>query len=73
MRNRVTLMNHNKKKGDTIHVPRFTRALAVAKAAGTQVTLSAATDGVTWVPAAFATASARVKRGTWIVSPFFLL
>jgi len=47
MRNRVTLFNHNKKKGDTIHVPNFTRSLAVAKAASTQVTLSAPTDGVT--------------------------
>jgi len=47
MRGRVTLFNHNKKKGDTIHVPNFTRSLAVAKAAGSQVTLSAPTHGVT--------------------------
>lgn len=47
MRSRVTLFNHKKKKGDTIHVPNFTRSLAVAKAAGTQVTLSAPTHGVT--------------------------
>lgn len=47
MRSRVTLFNHNKKKGDTIHVPNFTRSLAVAKAAGSQVTLSAPTHGVT--------------------------
>ena len=33
MRPRVTLFNHNKKKGDTIHVPNFTRSLASAKAA----------------------------------------
>lgn len=46
MRNRVTLFNHNKKKGDTINVPKFTRSLAVAKAAGTQVTLAAPTHGV---------------------------
>ena len=47
MRSRVTLFNHNKKKGDTIHVPNFTRSLAVAKAAGSQVTLSAPTHGIT--------------------------
>ena len=47
MRSRVTLFNHNKKKGDTIHVPNFTRSLAVAKAAGSQVTLAAPTHGVT--------------------------
>jgi hypothetical protein len=47
MRSRVTLYPHNKKKGDTIHVPNFTRSLAVAKAAGTQVTLSAPTHDVT--------------------------
>ena len=47
LRSRVTLFNHNKKKGDTIHVPNFTRSLATAKAAGSQVTLSAPTHGVT--------------------------
>jgi len=47
MRSRVTLFNHNKKKGDTIHVPNFTRSLASAKAAGNQVTLVAPTHGVT--------------------------
>lgn len=47
MRSRVTLFNHMKKKGDTIHVPNFTRSLAVAKAAGSQVTLAAPTHGVT--------------------------
>lgn len=47
MRGRVTLFNHNKKKGDTIHVPNFTRSLASAKAAGSQVTLTAPTHGVT--------------------------
>ena len=46
MRSRVQLFPHNKKKGDTIHVPSFTRSLAVAKAAGSQVTLAAPTHGV---------------------------
>jgi hypothetical protein len=49
MRSRVTLFNHNKKKGDTIHVPNFTRSLASAKAAGTQVTLVAPTHSETTV------------------------
>jgi len=47
MRSRVTLFNHNKRKGDTIHVPNFTRSLAAAKAAGSQVTLSAPHHSVT--------------------------
>lgn len=47
MRSRVTLFNHAKKKGDTIHVPNFTRSLASSKAAGSQVTLTAPTHGVT--------------------------
>src|SRR3990167_72029 len=47
MRGRVTLFSHNKKKGDTLHVPNFTRSLATAKAAGSQVTLVAPTHGVT--------------------------
>jgi hypothetical protein len=47
MRSRVMLFNHNKKKGDQIHVPNFTRSLAASKAAGSQVTLSAPTHGVT--------------------------
>lgn len=47
MRNRVTLFPHNKQKGDTLHVPNFTRSLAVAKAAGTAVTLAAPHHGVT--------------------------
>lgn len=47
MRPRVTLIQHNKKKGDTIHLPNFTRSLAVSKAANTAVTLSAPTHGVT--------------------------
>ncbi len=47
MRGRVTLFMHNKKKGDTIHVPNFTRSLATAKAANTQVVLAAPTHGVT--------------------------
>lgn len=47
MRGRVTLFPHNKKKGDTINVPNFTRSLASAKAAGSQVTLVAPTHGTT--------------------------
>jgi len=47
MRSRVTLFQHQKKKGDTIHVPNFTRSLAASKAAGSQVTLTAPTHGVT--------------------------
>lgn len=49
MRSRVTLFNHNKKKGDTIHVPNFTRSLASAKAPGSQVTLVAPTHGTTTI------------------------
>ncbi len=45
--NRVTEFNHQGKKGDTIHVPNFTRATPSAKAAETQVTLIASTEGVT--------------------------
>lgn len=37
----VVVMNHNKKKGDTIHVPRPNRGDASQKAAETQVTLIA--------------------------------
>lgn len=47
MRQVVTLINHNGKKGDTIHIPNFTRGSANAKAASTQVTLNQATHGVT--------------------------
>ena len=47
LRSRVTLFSHNKKKGDTIHVPNFTRSLASVKAAGSQVTLTAPTHSVT--------------------------
>lgn len=47
LRSRVTLFSHNKKKGDTIHVPNFTRSLATSKAAGSQVTLVAPTHSVT--------------------------
>lgn len=47
MRNLVTMLNHNGKKGDTIHIPNFTRGTASAKAASTQVTLNTATHGVT--------------------------
>ena len=37
----VTVMNHNKRKGDTVHVPRPQRGSASAKSAETQVTLIA--------------------------------
>ena len=47
LRNLVTLMSHTGKKGDTIHVPNFTRGSASDKAASTQVTLNSATHGVT--------------------------
>lgn len=47
LRNLVTLMSHTGKKGDTIHVPNFTRGSANDKAASTQVTLNQATHGVT--------------------------
>lgn len=43
----LTTMNHNGKKGDTIHIPNFTRGSANAKAASTQVVLNTATHGVT--------------------------
>jgi N4-gp56 family major capsid protein len=44
--NLVTKMSHKGKKGDTIHIPAPTRGSASAKAANTQVTLSAATNSV---------------------------
>jgi len=44
MRPLVIVMNHNKKKGDTVHVPRPTRGSATAKAVETQVTLIAAQE-----------------------------
>ncbi len=47
MRGLVTLYNHNKKKGDTLHIPNFTRSLAVAKAADTEVVVSSPTHGIT--------------------------
>lgn len=47
MRNLVTVINHQGKKGDTLHIPNFTRSLASVKAASTQVTLVAPTHGVT--------------------------
>ncbi len=47
MRNLVTVYNHNKKKGDTLHIPGFTRSLAATKAAGTAVAQTAPTHGVT--------------------------
>jgi hypothetical protein len=42
--NLVTVMNHNGKKGDTIHIPKPTRGSASAKTTRQQVTLIAATD-----------------------------
>jgi N4-gp56 family major capsid protein len=42
--NLVTKLNHNGKKGDTIHIPSPTRGSASAKAASTQVTLIANTE-----------------------------
>jgi len=42
--NLVTKMSHKGKKGDTIHIPKPNRGSASAKAANTQVTLSAATN-----------------------------
>ena len=42
--NLVTKMNHNGKKGDTVHVPPPTRGSATAKTTRQQVTLIAATD-----------------------------
>ena len=42
--NLVTKMNHNGKKGDTVHVPTPTRGSATAKTTRQQVTLIAATD-----------------------------
>ena len=42
--NLVTKMSHKGKKGDTIHIPKPARGSASAKAAITQVTLSAATN-----------------------------
>jgi hypothetical protein len=42
--NLVTKMNHNGKKGDTVHIPTPTRGSASAKATRQQVTLIAATD-----------------------------
>jgi N4-gp56 family major capsid protein len=44
--NLVTKMSHKGKKGDTIHIPAPTRGSASAKAANSQVTLSAATNSV---------------------------
>jgi N4-gp56 family major capsid protein len=44
--NVVTKLNHKGKKGDTIHIPVPSRGSASAKAANTQVTLSAATNSV---------------------------
>jgi N4-gp56 family major capsid protein len=44
--NLVKRMNFKGKKGDTVHIPSPTRGSASAKAASTQVTLIAATEGV---------------------------
>ena len=44
--NLVTKLSHKGKKGDTIHIPVPSRGSASAKAAGSQVTLSAATNSV---------------------------
>ena len=44
--NLVTKLSHKGKKGDTIHIPVPSRGSASAKAANTQVTLSAATNTV---------------------------
>ena len=44
--NLVTKLSHKGKKGDTIHIPVPARGSASAKAANTQVTLSAATNTV---------------------------
>jgi len=44
--NLVTKLSHKGKKGDTIHIPVPARGSASAKAANTQVTLSAATNSV---------------------------
>ena len=44
--NLVTKLSHKGKKGDTIHIPVPSRGSASAKAANTQVTLSAATNAV---------------------------
>jgi len=41
----VSKMSHTGKKGDTVHIPKPTRGAASSKAAGTQVTLIAATEG----------------------------
>ena len=43
--NLVKKMSMEGKKGDTIHIPKPTRGTATAKAASTQVTLQAATEG----------------------------
>jgi hypothetical protein len=42
--NLITKMNHNGKKGDTVHIPKPTRGEATAKTTRQQVTLIAATD-----------------------------
>jgi len=44
--NLVTKLSHKGKKGDTIHIPKPSRGTASAKAANTQVTLSASTNTV---------------------------
>jgi hypothetical protein len=46
MRGLVTLYNHNKKKGDVLRIPNFTRSLASVKTADTEVVVTAPTHGV---------------------------
>ena len=43
--NLITKMNHKGKKGDTIHIPKFTRGSATAKTAETAVSFNTATEG----------------------------
>lgn len=47
MGNLVRKINHKGKKGDTLHVPNYTRQTATAKAADTEITPKAVTHSVT--------------------------
>lgn len=47
MGNLVRKINHNGKKGDTLHVPNYTRQTATAKSADTEITPKAVTHSVT--------------------------
>ena len=49
MRGLVTVFNHQKKKGDTLRIPGFTRSLAVSKAASTAITFASPTHGLTTI------------------------